>query len=86
MYLREPYVTKYIIEEKISEISFVGNVGGLLGLLMGFSFMSIVELIYLCCLNRGRIRSSGIEGQDKIESGAATAWGNKATFENHTMS
>jgi len=35
-------------DEKITEISFVGTVGGLLGLFMGFSFVSCVEIFYLC--------------------------------------
>lgn len=49
IFVREPYVAKYKTEEKITEISFVGTVGGLFGLFMGFSFVSLVEMVYLCC-------------------------------------
>ena len=68
-------MAKYIIEEKITEISFVGNVGGLLGLLMGFSFMSIIEMVYLCCLNRGKPEGNKVEEQEKAKPEATTAWG-----------
>jgi hypothetical protein len=40
IFLRDPYVKRYIREEKITEITFVGTVGGLLGLFLGFSFIS----------------------------------------------
>jgi hypothetical protein len=43
VFIREPYCKKYVTEEKITEISFAGTVGGLLGLFMGFSFVSAVE-------------------------------------------
>ena len=46
VYIQDPYVKKYLIEEKISEISFIGNLGGLLGLFLGFSFVSVFEIIY----------------------------------------
>ena len=36
-----------IREEKITIIQFVGSVGGLLGLFMGLSFVSLVEILYM---------------------------------------
>jgi hypothetical protein len=36
-----------IAEEKITEISFFGGIGGILGLFLGFSFISAVEIIIL---------------------------------------
>ena len=48
IYIKDPYVSKYITEEKITEIAFVGTVGGILGLFMGFSFISAVEICYIC--------------------------------------
>lgn len=50
IFLKDPYVKRFIREEKISEITFVGTVGGLLGLFLGFSFISAVEIVYLCVL------------------------------------
>ena len=52
VYVRDPYVKKYITEEKITEINFVGTIGGLMGLFSGFSFISAVEILYfLFCLS-----------------------------------
>ncbi len=50
IFLREPYVSRYIREEKITQITFVGTVGGIFGLFSGFSFISAVEIVYLGCL------------------------------------
>jgi hypothetical protein len=50
IYIKDPYVSKYVTEEKITEIAFVGTVGGVLGLFMGFSFISAVEIIYVFCI------------------------------------
>ena len=46
MFIREPFAEKIVTAEKISQISFMSDVGGLLGLFMGFSFVSAVEIIY----------------------------------------
>ena len=46
MFIREPFAEKIVTNEKISRISFMSDVGGLLGLFMGFSFVSAVEIIY----------------------------------------
>ena len=35
-------------DEKVTVTSFVANVGGLLGLCMGFSLVSVVEMVYFC--------------------------------------
>lgn len=50
IFLRDPYVQRTIREVKISEITFVGTVGGLLGLFLGFSFISGMEVFYMSCL------------------------------------
>ena len=46
VFIREPFAHKILISEKISRVSFISDVGGLLGLFMGFSFVSIAEIIY----------------------------------------
>jgi hypothetical protein len=69
MFIRKPYVKKFLTEEKITEISFVGTVGGLLGLFTGFSFVSAIEFIYLFFLSspekedgrRGRVMQNKME-------------------------
>ena len=50
IFLKDPFVQKIVREEKISLITFVGSVGGLLGLFLGFSFMSSIEIVYMFCL------------------------------------
>ena len=40
---------KYEIDEAMSPIQFIANVGGLMGLFMGFSFVSAVEVFYHIC-------------------------------------
>ena len=47
VFIRDPYAAHYVGDEKITEIAFVGTVGGLLGLFLGFSFVSVVEFGYL---------------------------------------
>ena len=56
VYIRDPYVKRFITEEKITEISFVGTVGGLLGIFLGFSFMSIFEIIYCAFFNTDHVQ------------------------------
>ena len=54
--VQSPYVTKIKRDVAMSFITFVANSGGLLGLCIGFSFISAVELLYwICCIcNIGR--------------------------------
>ena len=49
MFIREPFAEKIVTNEKISRISFMSDVGGLLGLFMGFSFVSAVEILFHAC-------------------------------------
>ena len=59
VFLMDPYVKRFIREEKISEITFVGTVGGLLGLFLGFSFVSSVEIVYLLFLRATQLIFGG---------------------------
>ena len=43
---QDSYVKKFIKDEKITRISFLANAGGLLGLCMGFSLVSLFEIIF----------------------------------------
>ena len=49
MFIRTPFAEKIVTAEKISRISFMSDVGGLLGLFMGFSFVSAVEILFHAC-------------------------------------
>ena len=49
--VQSPYVTKIKRDIAMSFVTFVANSGGLLGLCIGFSFISAVELLYwICCI------------------------------------
>merc|ERR1719270_1101748 len=50
MYIRDPSVAWLVRDEKTSWIGFLSNIGGLMGLCMGFSVVSFCELIYYCFL------------------------------------
>ena len=46
IFFRDPYYTEFIKNEQISVLSFIANAGGLLGLCVGMSFLSIFEIVY----------------------------------------
>ena len=46
IFLRDPFYVRIEREMRISELEFVSNLGGLMGLILGFSFISLVELLY----------------------------------------
>ena len=46
IYIREPFAEKILIAEEISKLSFVSDIGGLMGLFMGCSFVSALEIFY----------------------------------------
>ena len=48
IYLRDPYHISYIKDVKIQPTDFFGNIGGLLGLCLGFSIISFFELLFHC--------------------------------------
>ena len=67
-------------DEKVTVTSFVANVGGLLGLCMGFSLVSVVEMIYFCIKEKlfgviDAICGTSISKTDsdvKLDDGSAT--------------
>jgi hypothetical protein len=46
VYISDPYYTLFKREEQVPYITFISNTGGLLGLCMGMSFISIFEIVY----------------------------------------
>ena len=46
VFIKEPYVKRYVKEEKMPIISYIANIGGLLGLWLGFSIITGVEMLY----------------------------------------
>ena len=65
---RDPYVTKYKRDVAMTWITWIANTGGLMGLCMGMSFVSIAEIIYYCCKTLGRCCGLGREEPEgKVE-------------------
>lgn len=48
--IRNPYVTKISRDQAMTFTSYVANTGGLLGLCIGASFISLFEVFYHCIL------------------------------------
>ena len=46
VFINDPFYTLIKRDEQISLISFIGNAGGLVGLCMGLSVVSIFEILY----------------------------------------
>ena len=50
--IRDPYVQKIRREQAMTTTAFLANTGGLLGLCLGFSVISLAELVYHFLLKR----------------------------------
>ena len=46
--MQSPYVTKIKRDLAMTLINYIANTGGLLGLFLGFSFISLLEIFYWC--------------------------------------
>ena len=46
LYYREPFVSVLLVDEDTSYMDLIAGIGGLLGLCMGFSFVTIGEICY----------------------------------------
>ena len=49
VYVKDSFATRIIRDERMTRTSFIANVGGLLGLCMGFSLVSVAEILYFVC-------------------------------------
>jgi hypothetical protein len=80
---QEPYTKRFRKTEKMSRISYIASSGGLLGLCMGFSFVSLAEIAYhlflcfsLLCKKR---RSMACYGGQTALSSSASIYRNSST-------
>ena len=48
VFYKDPYYTLFKKDEEMSTVSWIGNTGGLFGLCMGLSVVSIFEMLYHC--------------------------------------
>ena len=74
-------------DEKIPIISFVANTGGLLGLCMGFSLVSVFEIIFHCggAIKKKWLshRSDGNSNQNRSQLVACSTCGTSASCNNN---
>lgn len=86
VYIRDPYATRYVTGERMGAITFTGSIGGLMGLLLGGSAMSLIEVIYFCVVGAlhylmnlgGRSAKVGTSGSDNVNNAANRTVVNKA--------
>ena len=48
VFMDKPYCVKILQEVKFTTISLIGNIGGILGLCLGGSLVSLVEVVWFC--------------------------------------
>ena len=46
IFFKDPYYTEYLMDQSYSFAKFLGNIGGLVGISIGFSVISCVECFY----------------------------------------
>jgi hypothetical protein len=51
IFIRDSFYTKIVRDEEISLVTFLGDTGGLLGLFLGVSLISFLEIFYHCFNN-----------------------------------
>ena len=54
VYFSQTFIRKLVRDGKYSFTGFIANIGGLMGLCMGFSLVSVAELIFFCCTKSPR--------------------------------
>ncbi len=63
--LGRPEITKIEHELKMSSLDLIATVGGLIGLMVGFSITSLFELLFHCCaLGYGRINPKDLNKEE----------------------
>ena len=50
IFIQSPYVTLIKRDMAMTFTNYVATTGGLVGLCLGFSFISAIEVIYWCCV------------------------------------
>ena len=66
--IQSPYVTKIKRDVSMTFTTYIANSGGLLGLCLGFSFMSGIEIIFCLCWLFGRFKRKFFTNQNKTSN------------------
>ena len=86
VYFGQPTTTEYTRVVSLSWVGFLAQAGGLIGACLGFSFISLVELLYwflirFCRISRGRKKREKKEQQKQELVAASAADGLGRSFE-----
>ena len=68
--IQSPYFTKIKRDVEMTFTTYIANSGGLLGLCLGFSFMSGIEIIFVLCWLFSRFRKNITIKQNRIKRAA----------------
>ena len=79
VFIEKPFVSTYLCDQSMSYLQLVANMGGLMGLCMGFSVVSVAEIFYHLVINpllhicskQNKEKDSVVE---KLERGRVEAW------------
>ena len=67
VYMKEPFVEVLIRSVETSQVDFISSVGGLLGLCMGFSFVTVAEVLFYLIVGFANLFCSGRNQNDVSE-------------------
>ena len=75
-YFDKSSILQYIRQERMTKVDYISQIGGLLGLFMGISFISGIELIYWATVRLTRNMDTGKSKKIQASSLASTlkAW------------
>ena len=76
--VKSPSVHMVKRDLSVTFVNFVGNLGGLLGLCLGFSFISLIEFVYHVVLSRMGEPLAKCVGGGKKDGGGVQKRGRKA--------
>ena len=79
VFIQKPFVVSYLHDQVMSYLQLIANMGGLMGLCMGFSVVSLAEIVYHLIVNplldmstRSNLEKKKISPSQKTES--ASYW------------
>ena len=78
--IKDPYSVKYRRDEEIPVTSFIGNVGGLLGLYLGFSWISGAEIIFYVTKAIFSVLFKKREDNENVNTCKSVSTGNSIEF------
>ena len=68
VFMNKPYCVKIKQEVKFTTIRLIGNIGGILGLCLGGSFVSLVEVLWFCLKGILAAASRRCHNKDAVEA------------------